>query len=219
MTPCFAVWVGAMLLVAVAATVAAVRSARRAQGRWGDRLRIHEPESDGPYREGSTTQRIPRGTPLSVWCTALVAPTWGSVTLLLLAPMCALLAIIGYCGKGFDPESPPCDLPGAFHVGFAIGGVVLLLSGIVLGSLLIRSAITLPTAGAAELRAGRLAAIFGGVHHAAALAWWATASVAHDDLDWLPVIAVPCAFGVLVALVQWRASAHVARALAETAGG
>jgi drug/metabolite transporter superfamily protein YnfA len=96
---------------------------------------------------------------------------------------------------------------------------VLLLSGIVLGSLLIRSAITLPTAGAAELRASRLAAIFGGVHHAAALAWWATASVAHDDLDWLPAIAVPCALGVLVALLQWRASGHVAHALAEAEHG
>lgn len=219
MTLCFAAWIGATLAIVVPATVVAVRSVRRAQGRWGDCVRVHEPESDGPYREASTTERIAQRTPASVWCTALVAPMWGTVTLLFLAPMAVLLGIAGYCGKDLDVEvGPPCDLPAAFHIGFALGGVVLLLSSIVLSILLIRSAITLPTAGLLELRASRLTSIVGVLHHAAGLAWWATGSVAHDDLDWLPAIAVPCAFGVLVALVQWRASAHVARALAEAAG-
>ena len=216
---CAGLCVGPPLLVAVPFIVIALRKAHRSRGRWGDRLRAHASGSEGPYRDGETHERVARRAPITVWLTTVLAPLWAMVTLAfcLVGALTALSTLTRSCKNLYDS---PCASPGpGLHVLLGFAMLVIAAASPVLAFRLVRESCALPTAGLGELGANRATAIFCGLHYAAVLAWGVAYGFSHGAPETLPVFAIPCAFGVLVALVQWRASAHVARALAETAGG
>ncbi|UJR86943.1 hypothetical protein [Sandaracinus amylolyticus] len=196
-----------LLAVPALALVMGIGWVLEGRDRWGV-WRAPVAAGQGAYRAASVTRETARRVPPSVVIAGLLAPVWGAITMLVLMPAGAVLALM-LLGSG----ELPFVFAGMIVAAAAVSGIALACMLFRVGSALAQRAPDAPIT-------ARETAIYGACHHALIWVLFPLPLLAGGppDLAWRDAtlaLAVPCGVGLVVALVVLVAGRRVAALDAE----